>query len=218
MANSDNFSKVSVIIPTKNSARTIGVCLEGIKEQDYKGEVEIIVVDNYSTDETLSIAKKFTENIYSSGPERSAQRNLGAQKSVGEYLSFLDADMILSKGVISECVERMKNQDILAFYIPEKILGESFWLRVRDFERSFYNATVVDCVRFVRRESFLKIGGFDENLTGPEDWDFDRRINQVGKTDITESFLIHNEINFDLQRFLKKKHYYSQAFGRYIEK
>lgn len=45
---------------------------------------------------------------------------------------------------------------------------------MRDFERSFYNTACIDAVRFVRKDKFLEIGGFDESLTGPEDWDFDR--------------------------------------------
>ena len=54
---------VSVIIPTKNSARTIEACLRSVKYQDYKN-IEIIVVDNFSTDGTQEIAKKYTEKVY----------------------------------------------------------------------------------------------------------------------------------------------------------
>ncbi len=122
----------------------------------------------------------FDPIYYNFGPERSAQRNFGARQANGKYILYLDADMRLSENVISECVEKCENnENLVALYIPEKIIGNGFWVRIRDFERSFYNATVIDCVRFVRRDKFLEIDGFDEDLAGPEDWDFDRRIRDV---------------------------------------
>ncbi|MFZ2256404.1 MAG: glycosyltransferase [Patescibacteria group bacterium] len=56
-------SLVSVIIPTKNSARTIGKCLESIQNQSYK-DIEIIVVDNYSPDGTTDIARQYIDKVY----------------------------------------------------------------------------------------------------------------------------------------------------------
>jgi glycosyltransferase involved in cell wall biosynthesis len=58
-----NKSLVSIIIPTKNSARTIQACLESCKDQTYQN-IEIIVVDNFSTDGTFEIAKKYTDNVF----------------------------------------------------------------------------------------------------------------------------------------------------------
>jgi cellulose synthase/poly-beta-1,6-N-acetylglucosamine synthase-like glycosyltransferase len=54
---------VSIIIPTRNSARTLEKCLESIKHQTYSN-IEVIVVDNFSDDETIEIAKKYTEKTY----------------------------------------------------------------------------------------------------------------------------------------------------------
>lgn len=89
---------------------------------------------------------------------------------------------------------------------------------MRDFERSFYNATCVDCVRFIRRDRFLKVGGFDEELTGPEDWDFNRRIREFNEFDIIKAPIFHNESKFKISRFLQKKSYYSRSFSRYVKK
>ncbi|MCD6398764.1 MAG: glycosyltransferase, partial [Candidatus Aenigmarchaeota archaeon] len=140
------------------------------------------VVDNDSIDRTKEIVKEFKKRftplnvqLFNRGPERSAQRNFGVEKANGKYILYLDADMILSENVVSECVEKCEREDLIALYIPERIIGEGFWIKIRDFERSFYNATIIDCVRFVRRDKFLEIGGFDESLTGPEDWDFDKK-------------------------------------------
>ncbi|MCX5704295.1 MAG: glycosyltransferase [Candidatus Omnitrophica bacterium] len=210
---------VSVIITTRNEESNIKNCLESIKKQSYpEDKVEIIVVDNNSCDKTKEISDGYTDKIYNYGPERSAQRNFGINNASGKYVLCLDADMVLSEGVIAECVNKCERNSFLALYIPEKITGAGFWIRVRDFERSFYNATVIDCVRFIRRDKFLEIGGFDEELTGPEDWDFDRRIKKTGKTGIINSPIYHNEGKFNLKRYIKKKIYYSHSFDRYIKK
>ncbi|MDP3731551.1 MAG: glycosyltransferase [Candidatus Omnitrophota bacterium] len=134
--------QVSVIITTKNEELSIKNCLESIKNQNFPEEkVEIIVVDNNSSDKTKEISAKYTEKIYNFGPERSAQRNFGILRSNGKYFLYLDADMALSKNVLSECFRKCESEGYIALYIPEMIMGNGFWIKVRNFERSFYNAT-----------------------------------------------------------------------------
>jgi len=87
---------VTAVVPTKNSATTLRACLEKLANQSY-ANLEIIVVDNFSEDDTQKIAKEFTKQVYKRGPERCAQRNFGAQKGKGEFLVFIDSDMELVK-------------------------------------------------------------------------------------------------------------------------
>jgi len=219
---------VSVIVTTKNEEKSIEDCLQSIKNQNLDNSVlfsdsdvlkiETIVVDNNSTDKTKEIAKKYTDKIFNYGPERSAQRNLGVKEASGKYVLYLDADMRLSMNVLTECVQTCESQGLIALYIPERIVGQGFWIKIRDFERSFYDATVVDCVRFIQRDEFLRIDGFDENLTGPEDWDLDRRIREVGEVGIIKSPLYHSEEEFSLKRYLQKKNYYIKNFSKYTSK
>lgn len=210
---------VSVVITTKNEERNIARCLDSVVNQSYPvNKIEIIVVDNNSTDKTVEIAKKYNCQIYTYGPERSAQRNLAGQKAKGEFILFLDADMAISSGLILECLDKCKKDGLGALYIPEIIVGEGFWIKARNFERSFYNATVIDCVRFTRSDVFIYLKGFDESLSGPEDWDFDRRVRGRCKTGIVKSPLYHDEGRFNLRKYLKKKTYYAQSFKNYIKK
>lgn len=215
-----SFSLVSIVITTKNEEKNIKNCLDSIVKQTYpQNKIEIIVVDNNSTDKTKEIALKYTDKVYNYRPERSTQRNFGAKKSRGEYYLYLDADMALDKNVISECVYKIQeDKKTIALYIPEIILGENFWCKVRRFERSFYNKTVIDCVRFVRMADFQAVLGFDERLTGPEDWDFDKKIRIRGKVDIVKSAIYHNEAKFNLKNYLNKKSYYFKSFENYINK
>ena len=173
---------VSVVITTKNEEANIENCLRSIYAQNYPKEYfEVIVVDNQSSDRTKEIAQKFTPLVFDKGSERSEQRNFGIFSiAQGEYSLFLDADMILAPNLIQGCVQKVQQSENIALHIPEIILGKSFWSQVRRFERKFYNGTVVDGARFFRIDEFKMIGGFDETLSGPEDWDLDKKFKQRG--------------------------------------
>ena len=105
---SKKFTLVSVIIPTRNSEKTIKKCLLSVKSQEYKN-VETIVIDRDSTDKTKSIAWKYSDKVLNKGPERSAQRNYGVQKAKGNFVLIVDSDMELSSLVIKEAVEKISN-------------------------------------------------------------------------------------------------------------
>lgn len=210
---------VSVIITTKNEEKNIENCLLSVTDQEFpKDRLEIIVVDNNSSDATKKIAAQYSDKVFDKGPERSAQRNYGAEVASGRYMLYLDADMILSKTVVSECVESAVNGSFMGMYIPETIVGTGYWIKVRNFERGFYNATCIDAARFMFRDAFLSIGGFDLSLTGPEDWDLDRRLLSKGKAGIINGCLFHNEGDFNIDKYKKKKAYYVGSFSAYIDK
>ncbi len=214
-----NIYDVSIIIPTLDEEKNIAACIQAIKSQTFPQEkIETIVVDCNSSDKTVEIAGQFTDNIYASDPGWSVQRNLGVEKSKGKYIYYLDADMILSENVIRECFDACENEGYTALFVPEIIIGEGFWIKVRNFERSFYNATCVESQRFVNREKFLEIGGFDVSLFAGEEWDFNRRISDAGPVGIIDAPVYHNEGKFNLKKYLSKKGYYSTTVQRYINK
>jgi GT2 family glycosyltransferase len=127
--------------------------------------------------------------------------------------------MILSENLLTEAHDIFsKNSNIVALYVPEIVTGEKFFSKVRRYERGFYDGTVIDGVRFVRKDIFQKIGGFDEKLYACEDWDLDKRLKKFGRFATTKSVLFHNESEFDLRKYLAKKSYYAENFDTYIEK
>ena len=151
----ENLPLVSIVVTTKNEEKHIGNCLLSIKEQTYPN-IEAIVVDNASTDKTKEIAKEYTDLVFDKGPERSAQRNYGMiDIARGQYVMFIDADMILSPCLIEACVDELNKGESVALFISEIILGTSYWCKVRRFERSFYDGTVIDSARIYRRDIFL---------------------------------------------------------------
>lgn len=178
---------VSVVITTKNEERNIGYCLQAVRKQKYEN-VEVIVVDNYSSDSTPEISRSFDVRFFCAGPERSAQRNLGLLKEArGEYALFLDADMIIAPDTIVRCVQEftsaLNQENLVGLYIPEHILGTTLLSKIRRFERPYYTGTPIDCSRFFLLRAFKEIGGFDEetfSIGSGEDWDLDRRLRELG--------------------------------------
>lgn len=215
----EQYPLVSIVLTTKNEEKNVASCLQAIKEQTYPS-FEIIIVDNNSNDRTVKIAKNFTENIFVQGPNRAAQLNFGVLKARGKYILYPDADMILSKEIVTECVNKCETENCIALFIPEKIVGRGYWIKIRDFERSFYNTSCIDAVRFINKDKFLEIGGFDyQNLAfGADDWDFNRRIQAIGRVGIIKACLYHNEGSFNLPNYLKKKGNYSSSLDGYITK
>jgi len=208
---------VSIIIPTKNSQQFLKDCLESIKNQTYK-KIQLIIVDNFSKDKTVLIAKKYTKEVYKIGPERSAQRNFGAKKAKGKYLFFLDSDMKLSPNVVAECVATMhKDPKIMSLIVPEESFGEGFWANCKKLERSFYiGIEFMEATRFFNREAFLKVGGYKENLISGEDWYLSQQLEKYGKLGRIKSMAYHNEGKLSLRDTIKKKYYYAMFISQYI--
>jgi glycosyltransferase involved in cell wall biosynthesis len=235
---------VSVIVTTRNEERNISNCLKSIQLQTYK-PIEMIVVDNNSTDRTQEIALSYTDVVVNKGPERSAQRNHGiCDLATGKYAMFIDADMILTPTLIETCVREIQREGVVALHIEEVILGIGKLAKIRRYERSFYSGTVIDGARFFLRSRFSGIGGFDVDLPpGPEDWDLDKRLKKFGEILLVNSAgeeyewelhkfiknqnkdshngyigIYHNEGEQTLRSYLSKKRYYSPSMNAYIAK
>lgn len=235
---------VSIIITTKNEESNIENCLKSVKFQSYKN-IEIILVDNFSNDKTRKIAKKYTNKIFLKGKERSDQRNYGIKKSRGEFVLYLDADMIITQNLIKECINFMNKKKIDGIFLKEKILGKSLLNKIRDFERDYYNGTYIDAIRFFKKKCFIKTGKFDNTINGFEDWDFSIRFNRIFKSKLLNNkgikgiqkwplasyieenglklknqseCIIHNETNISLRKLISKKNYYSGTLKKYKKK
>lgn len=214
---------VSVIVTTKNEEKNIKNFCESVKKQSYQ-YIELLVVDNNSEDKTKKISLEYTKNVYNVGPERSVQRNYGVQKAKGTYILVLDADMMLTKDVVLECVDVIaKHPEIKAITIPEKSIGTSFWAKCKSLERHFYYLDTVDngieAARFFDKNVFEEVGGYDSNISGGEDWDVPERIYlKYPKKFKIKSHIIHNEGNVSLIKLMQKKFYYIGTATLYMKK
>jgi glycosyltransferase involved in cell wall biosynthesis len=240
---------LSVIIPVKNEAQNIALCIESFQAAVREGWAEILVIDNFSTDDTKIIAESMGVRAIQQGPERSTQRNRGWKEAQGDYIFFVDADMRVPEATLREVrgrieqsavgsqqsavTSRQKSETsvqlptancqlptaIDALYVREVRAGTSWWIKVRNFERSFYEATCIDGLRIIKRSILEQVDGYDENLFAAEDWDLDRRILAItSHVALTDGHLIHDEGVFSFTRHLKKKAYYSTNFSAYLDK
>ena len=212
--------RLSVVITTRNEEANIANCIRAFDA--VRDEVEIIVVDNNSTDATKKIAAEFGSKVLDKGPERSAQRNLGWRTASADWVVVLDADMILPEKTIGEILDccRLQSNAVEAYWIPEVRTGTGIRVKARNFERSFYDGTCIDALRLFHKSVLEKTGGYDENLiAGPEDWELDIRVLATGaKCAVLKNHLIHNEKQLTLKRMLEKKAYYTKSMATYQAK
>lgn len=210
---------VSVIVTTRNEEPVIGNVLRSVNQQTYR-PIETIVVDNHSEDGTARIARELGAAVYIAGPERSAQRNHGVQVAHGTYVLVLDADMELSPNVVAACVAAMQQDPLVkAVIVPEESFGTGYWAAVKALERSCYAGDdLVEAARFFDRQMFLGVGGFDQSITGPEDWDMSQRVRAHHRVARINAVIRHNEGRLSLVRSARKKYYYGRSYRDYLRK
>lgn len=211
---------VSIIVPTRNSESTITKCLQSIEKQTYDN-VEIILVDNYSFDNTIRNAKTYDIKVLFKGPERSAQVNFGATKARGKYIYRVDSDFVLQPSVIQEAVEACEKRGFDAIAIHNTSDPTvSFWAQVRKLERDCYRRDELNAAaRFWKKEVFERVGGFDETLVAGEDYDLQNRL---VKTNIKIGRISAEEVHIGepktLAEIVRKHYYYGKNVGRFVKK
>lgn len=210
---------VSVIIAARNEAPVIETLLRSLRAQTYP-RLEVILVDNFSTDGTIAVARPYVDRLIMAGPERSAQRNRGAREACGQILCFLDADMWLEPPVMAAAVALFTTQpDVRLACLPERSIGHNFWARAKALERNCYvDDPGIMAARVFDRSLFLSINGYDESLNGGEDWDLSQRARGRGPLPILPHGLWHDEGRITLPAQARKKFYYARSFARYARK
>ena len=212
-------STISFVVPTYNSARTIDACVRSLRAQSADG-VEVVVVDNHSSDGTAALAfAAGADQVITAGPERCAQRNRGFEASTGDIVVFIDSDMRVTSEVAAQLLALFDSRaDVAAAVIPENSFGDGFWAQCKVLEKSLYvGDESVEAARAFRRDDFVAIGMWNEELTAAEDWDLDDRIRkhgvEVGRVD---ALIMHDEGQLRLRGTFGKKRYYGRWLAAYL--
>ena len=179
---------VSVIIPAYNEEKIIGNCLESLEKQSYL-PLEVIVVDDGSSDNTLKIAKKFNipvlkQNHQGPGPAR----NLGASIAKGEILVFADSDMTFDKDFVKDLTKPViKGKTIGTFSKNEFVANkDNIWSQCWNINRGWQNNRLFTknspdtspVFRAISKKEFDKVKGFDSHGEYTDDWSLSEKLNK----------------------------------------
>jgi GT2 family glycosyltransferase len=207
---------VSVVVPTRNAGRTIETCLRSVRAQTWPA-LELIVVDNASTDATWAVAERLADLALRGGPERSAQRNLGIGHAAGEWVCYVDADMELGPEVVERAVRVGETTHAVGVAIPEESVGPGFWTRCRTLERRcLRDEPELLWPRLVRTGYLRDTGGFAPWLTGTEDAELHRRMLAHGaRIALADGLILHHEGRLTLGGLARKRFYYGRGLLAY---
>ncbi len=176
--------------------------------------VEIIVVDNFSSDRTGKIALNMGANFIQRRCDRAEARNIGLLHSSGNYVLFLDADQKLWRGTITECIKTCVEKNVDAVKIPELFVGRDFWGECTALWKNymveawgsnggiprFYNAKLID------RNRAFRVG-----LAFWEDIELYERLEANGvKAAWCNGLIIHYE-DGDLRETVRKYFLYGKS-------
>jgi glycosyltransferase involved in cell wall biosynthesis len=210
--------KVTVIVPVWNGEDTISACLEALHRQTLPtDEVEIIVVDNGSTDKTLSIIDGYptVKLLIESQPGSYIARNRGLESAQGDYVAFTDADCVPHPDWLAAGLKRikgLKNPGIVGGAI--ELHGNAATPMALTYERLFafrqhINVPAGNCVTanwLSPLNAVWEFGGFDHTLFSGGDWKLSQQILSVGKDVVFEpGMIVQHPPRKSLHDIIKKR-------------
>ncbi len=179
---------VSIVIPARNEEASISRCLGAIRSiRTPDAEVEIIVVDNNSTDGTAAISQKFGAKVVTKKEGTiGSLRNAGAAVAKGQFIAFLDADCIVPGDWLERALSFFADDCRMIIGFRRTIPDGANWV-ARSWDLLFSKRNFTAEVEWLPsgnmimpRDAFLSIGGFDEGLETNEDCDLCFRLGKLG--------------------------------------
>jgi rSAM/selenodomain-associated transferase 2 len=183
---------ISIIIPTYNEADQIQQTIIKTLASNGGHQIEIIVADGGSTDETVSIALRCNATTFVSDKKgRAAQMNRGAAIAKGEVLYFLHADSIPPKNFTSSILNAVNNNFSSGCFTSS--FDHSHWFLKANAFFTRFNVNAFrfgDQSLFVTKDVFQKSGGFREDLLMMEDQEIIHRLKIYGKFKVLDGVII----------------------------
>ncbi len=173
----------------------------------------IIIVDSFSNDGTVEIAKKYADLVIVERSNIPQGKNIGAKFAKANYIAFINADVILEKDWLDKILKAFQESKVIAACglikpyeksIKARIFITVWNLFIRLMFFIKFPHTSGECSLIVKKEYFDKIGGFNENLSAFEDVDFGLRLSKFGKIKLVKNcFTIASLRRFEREGYLK---------------
>lgn len=196
---------ISIVIPVKNEGKFVRECLNAVTKMNYPREkYEIIVVDNDSSDNSREYINEYERIILLEKKEGSigAIRNFGAKHASGDIIAFLDGDCVPDKNWLKVgCHYLMMDEDIscigFAVATPSSNVSwvEKTWYKMSSGSKYKGTCNVSWLSSFnliIRKNAFLKVGGFDESLETCEDADLGFKLSKISKLIFSDKITIEH--------------------------
>ena len=183
-------TKISIVIPSFNSSKTIKECLNAITKIDYNN-YEVIVVDDASKDNSTEIIKKLPCRLIKlkNNVGASEARNIGAKYSKGDILLFMDSDIIIQKDALKLAIDFFNSKRLNVFIcsFKPKMRFRNFFSQYKHLYLCYYYEkqdktlhTLDTSFTFIKKNLFDKFKGFDKKIRISEDADLGVRLTGKG--------------------------------------
>jgi glycosyltransferase involved in cell wall biosynthesis len=181
---------LSIIIPAFNEARLIERCLQSVASslaatQQPGFASDVIVVDNNSTDNTAELATRAgAKVVFEPVNQIGRARNAGAAQATGDWLLFLDADSLLSPGLLADILRLIDSDQYVGCGSSLRMDGLPWWARMTLW---FWTQVSVLCrwaagaLVVCRRDAFQDVGGFDQELYALDEIRLSKQLKQWGR-------------------------------------
>jgi glycosyltransferase involved in cell wall biosynthesis len=182
---------ISVVVPTLNRKESLMACLQSLERQSYEREkFEVVIVDDGSTDGTEAAVQEYIRrslltiryyNEQRSGP--GAARNLGVHHSQGEIIAFIEDDVLAHEHWLRNGANYFMETGVACVEGRTELQQSTESLRVFDADEFL---SFIPCNLFVRKELFLKVGGYDPEY-------FDEQMKLYFREDADFGFKLLND-------------------------
>jgi len=213
----DELPFVSVVVPVYNGESTIKKCLDSIMALDYPLEkLEVITVDDGSTDKTMSILKNYpVKLIPKDHGGYPSTMNAGLRVAIGEIRVIVDADTYVEKDWLKKILEEFKDDKvgIVSGYVATKP-DAKFWARIVGFEsedrydqmKSKYVDFITSTSTAYRKGVFDQVGLFNEVLKRGSDEDLAQRASKAGwKIVLKKEALCYHDWSSSVKKYFRKQ-------------
>ncbi len=179
---------ISIIIPCFNAEATIGRCLDAVFALEVPGEVEVIVIDDGSTDDSISIIQRYPCQLICLGQNSGAAfaRNRGLERAIGEFIFFADSDVVLPRDALKIALTAVVDADCVVGVFSAENSYDNFCSQYKSLYINFRfqdlngAATLNTGIALVRRRVLDQVGSFNEGLKTIEDCELGDRIFRHG--------------------------------------